>query len=107
MAMAPLELHTPLKRTVRGYLSLGPFSIAVKPPKYPERGRGFTVKSLPSFLFLPAGAGRLHSGFGWAASASRNTLALLLSTTTVPVSTQAGMAGAGAVRQSLNSCTAL
>jgi hypothetical protein len=38
---------------VRGYLSLEPFSTAVKPPKYPEQGRGFTVKPLPSFLSTP------------------------------------------------------
>src|SRR5215470_10659650 len=44
------ESDTPLTRTVRGYLFLEPFSTAVKPPKYPERGRGFTVKPLPSFL---------------------------------------------------------
>ena len=48
-----------------------------------------------------------YSGFGCAASASRKAVALLLSTTAVPVSTNVGMGGAGAVRQSLKSCTAL
>jgi hypothetical protein len=106
MVFGPIELHTP------GHAngSRLPFPRTVlnrsKPPKYPERGRGFTVKPLPSFLTSSTGTA-FQSGFGWAASASRKTLALLLSTTTVPVSTQAGMAGAGAVRQSLNSCTAL
>jgi hypothetical protein len=49
----------------------------------------------------------LHSGLGCAAMASRNTARLFLSTTAVPVSTQLGNGGAGAVRQSLNSLTAL
>src|SRR5215467_6720396 len=52
------ETDTPLTRMVRGYLSLEPFSTAVKPPKYPERGRGFTVKPLPSFLLLTHGSPR-------------------------------------------------
>src|SRR6266704_2212435 len=46
-------------------------------------------------------------GFGWAVRDSRKTPRLFLSTIAVPVSTQAGMGEAGAVRQSLNSWTAL
>jgi hypothetical protein len=53
------------------------------------------------------GSGRAHCGFGSAAMASRNAARLLLSTTAVPVSPKLGEGGAGAVRQSLNSFTAL
>src|SRR5712675_1954821 len=49
----------------------------------------------------------LYSGFGCAASASRNVARFALSMMAVPVSTQAGIGGAGALCQSLNSCTAL
>src|SRR5262249_49825839 len=101
------ESDTPLTRTVRGYLSLEPFSTAVKPPKYPERGRGFTVKPLPSFLEpteRPAPPDTVYNGFGCAARASRNTFTFLLSTTTVPVSTHVGMAAAGAAPPSFVSC---
>src|ERR1700681_3216751 len=52
-------------------------------------------------------AGFAHYGFGIADNASRNAARLLLSTTAVPVSTQVGNGAVGAVRQSLNSFTAL
>jgi hypothetical protein len=75
-----------------------------KTSEVPRTGRSFTVKLLPSFLEIANYySRRSYNGFGWAASASRSTFTLLLSTTTVPVSTQLGIAGAGAVRQSLNS----
>ena len=50
---------------------------------------------------------RGYCGLGSAAMASRNVARLLLSTTALPVSTQLGEGGGGAVRQSLNSFTAL
>ena len=48
-----------------------------------------------------------YSGFGCAAIVSRNVFTLLLSMIAVPVSTKVGIGAVGAVRQSLNSCTAL
>ena len=44
----------------------------------------------------------LYNGLGCSASASRYSLRLFLSTTTMPVSTNVGMGGARAVCQSLN-----
>lgn len=99
--------ETRITERLNGHLSQSRSELAVIPLKYPERGRGFTVKPLPSFLIFEATNFRLYSGFGCAASASRNTFTLPLSSTTVPVSTQVGIGADGAVRQSLNSCTAL
>jgi hypothetical protein len=84
-----------------------------KTSEVPRTGEGL-YREAPPFLPMCQGpsakaqrSGRFYSGFGCAASASRNTLTLRLSTTMVPVSTHVGIAGAGAVLQSLNSCTAL
>src|SRR5262245_60502726 len=108
MALRHFQLHT----LAHANGSRLPFPRAVlnssKTSEVPRTGEGL-YREAPPFLPQDACCKQIppYRGFGCAASASRNTFTLLLSTTTVPVSTQVGMAGVGAVRQSLNSCTAL
>src|SRR5215813_8312042 len=62
MALLAFDPHTPITRTVRGHLSLGPFSIAVKTSEVPRTGEGLyreappflpmTLKQLDASLFL-------------------------------------------------------
>ena len=75
------------------------------PPSLPSASKSNLPAAAKVFLNLVSVQN--YRGFGCAASASRNAFTLFLSTMAVPVSTKVGIGGAGAVRQSLKSCTAL